>query len=240
MPKPIDIDVWTWSLSPPPAVAARLTAHLTPDEEARARRYVNPLHGDQYRAGRGRLREILGGYVNERPAMLPILTSATGKPTLAPGVPLTFNLSHTRDFAALAVTRAPIAALGLDIEAIRPIEHGIAQRFFSAAEVAALEAHSPQTRTEAFYRCWTRKEAFVKAQGEGLGFPLDAFDVSLTADAPPALLRLAGSPAADLARWHLVHLSERDLTPGVIGAIAIAAHRPMPSVCVTWHRNAGP
>ncbi len=222
----INIDVWTWSLAPPPAVLARLARHLSAEEEARANRFLNPAHSDQYRAGRGRLREILAGIVGGDPAALTFVTGAAGKPALAViGNTPAFNLSHTEDFAALALCRTPVPALGIDIERIRPIERDIARRFFSPAEVAALEALPVEARMAAFYRCWTRKEAFVKAMGDGLGFPLDAFDVSLAADTP-ALLRLVGRPAQDVARWQMIHLAEADLTPGVIGAVAVERLSP--------------
>lgn len=237
MTDPIEIDVWTWTLTPPDDVVARLAAHLSPDEEARARRFLSPLHGAQYRTGRGRLREILSSYGNQPPGSLHFTTNPAGKPALECAIPLAFNLSHTETFAALAVTHSPVAALGIDVERIRPIERDIARRFFSATEVAALEALAPEARTEGFYRCWTRKEAFVKAQGDGLGYPLDAFDVSIAANAPAALLRLADRPASELARWHLVHLTERDLTGGVIGAIAIETKEPISEIRLTWHRK---
>jgi 4'-phosphopantetheinyl transferase len=222
----INIDVWTWSLAPPPAVLARLARHLNAEEEARAQRFLSPGHGNQYRAGRGRLREILAGVAGGDPAALTFVTGAAGKPSLsdvahAPA----FNLSHTEDFAALAVSGTPVLALGIDIERIRPIERLIARRFFSQSETAALEALPDEARIETFYRIWTRKEAFVKATGDGLGFPLDAFDVSLAADAP-ALLRLQGRPAHDVARWQFIHLAETDLTPGVIGAVAVERMSP--------------
>jgi 4'-phosphopantetheinyl transferase len=217
----ITIDVWTWSLAPPDAVLVRLARHLNAEEEARAKRFLNPADGNLYRAGRGRLREILAGVIGGDPAALTFVTGAAGKPALA-GISAApaFNLSHTEDFAALAVCRMPDLALGIDVERIRPIERDIARRFFSPAEVVALEALPDEARMETFYRIWTRKEAFVKATGDGLGFPLDAFDVSLAADAP-ALLRLAGRAPQDLARWRMFHFTECDLTPGVIGALAV-------------------
>ncbi len=238
MDQAIDIDVWTWTLEPLPAVLARLARHLSADEEERAARFLSPEHGDQYRAGRGRLREILSRAVGVAPAALRFIIGTAGKPALADltSAP-TFNLSHTSAFAALAVTSAPVAALGLDIERIRPIERDIATRFFSAAEVAALDRHPPDARMAAFYRCWTRKEAFVKARGDGLGFPLDAFDVTLDADTPPALLRIAPLTPAEVARWRLVHLAEHQLWPGIVGAIALETSPAASPVRLTWHAN---
>jgi 4'-phosphopantetheinyl transferase len=231
----IDIDVWTWSLAPPAAVLARLSRHLSSGEEARAKRFFNPAHGDQYRAGRGRLREILARVVGGDPAALTFVTGAAGKPSLSgmPAAPV-FNLSHTADYAALALCRTPDLVLGIDIERIRPIERDIARRFFSADEVAALEALPAAAQMAAFYRIWTRKEAFVKATGDGLGFPLEDFDVSLAVEAP-ALLRLKGRAAQDVARWRMIHLAEAELIPGVIGAVAV--QRPSPDTRLMVHRR---
>ncbi len=234
----LDIDVWTWSLAPRAPVLARLAQHLQPDEEQRAQRFLNPDHGNHYRAGRGRLREILASSVGQPAGALRFSLGPADKPALAGlnDAPA-FNLSHTGAFAALAVTRAPVTALGLDIERIRPIERDIARRFFSASEVAALEAHPPDARMAAFYRCWTRKEAFVKARGDGLGYPLDAFDVTLEADIPPALLRIASLTPAEVAHWRLIHLADHQLWPGIVGAIALETSPSAPSVRLTWHPN---
>ena len=184
-----------------------------------------------YGAGRGRMREILGQYTQTPPGELRFAYGASGKPTLTyPAPSFAFNLSHTGAIAALAV--APVDALGLDIEALRPLKEDIARRYFSPAEVAALEAHPPAARTAAFYRCWTRKEAFVKATGDGLGFPLDAFDVSIDATNPPRLLRLAGTSASALANWQLAHIGPDALPPDVVGAIAVKTADPGTGVTI--------
>ena len=219
---PIRIDLWVWNLVPAEAEITRLSALLSDAERTRANRFLSPKHGASYVAGRGRLREILSEYVNSAPEQHAFTYGTAGKPELSgrANAP-SFNLSHTGDWAALVVTAGH--SLGVDIEAMRPLKEDIAERFFSPAEVAALNAHPMEARVAAFYRCWTRKEAFVKATGDGLGFPLDAFDVSIAADAKPAFLRIAGQSALDLARWRLLHLDEPLLAPGILGAIAIKA-----------------
>ena len=215
--EPIIIDLWVWSLTPPPAGAARLAAHLSGDERTRAARFLDPAHGAQFTAGRGRLREILATYTGASPDTLQFHYGAAGKPQLTgTSAAPAFNLSHTGDLAALAVT--PAHPLGIDIEAVRPLKEDIAERFFSTAEVRALQAHPPSERMAAFTRCWTRKEAFVKATGDGLGFPLDAFDVSIGTGQPPAIQRIAGQNPAEVALWRLLHINP---APGIIGAIAL-------------------
>ena len=170
---PITIDLWVWCLTLAEAETTRLSALLSDDERTRASRFLSPKHGASYIAGRGKLREILGDYVKAGPAQLVFAYGGAGKPVLS-GIDDAphFNLSHSGDWAALAVT--PRHALGIDVEGLRPFKEDIAGRFFSPAEVVALKAHAPDARVAAFYRCWTRKEAFVKATGDGLGFPLDA------------------------------------------------------------------
>jgi 4'-phosphopantetheinyl transferase len=142
---------------------------------------------------------VLARYLDRAPATLRFDYGPRGKPLL-PGTPLSFNLSHSADRALLAVTRE--ARLGVDIERIRPVDHErIARRFFAPAEAARLAALPERRRAAAFFAGWTRKEAFMKAVGEGLSLPLDSFEVSL--DGPAVLLRAAAGVATD---WSLLEL----------------------------------
>jgi 4'-phosphopantetheinyl transferase len=130
---------------------------------------------------------------------------------------LRFNLSHSHSLALYAITHQ--RELGVDLEFIRPevVEEPIAERFFSAAEVAALRALPASIQPEAFFNCWTRKEAYIKARGEGLTIPLDAFEVSLAPEEPAALLSVNGDPA-EAARWSLQALAPG---PGYVAAVAV-------------------
>lgn len=211
----IEIDLWLWSLDPPAAQEAEVAALLSDDEEARARAFVRPEHGRAFRVARGRMRQILAGYTGDHPARFGFACNPQGRPWL-PGGPV-FNLSHAGGWAALAVTaRVP---LGVDIEACREMEQAVAERFFSPAENAELAALPPAQWLDGFYRCWTRKEALVKACGMGLSMPLDSFDVTLTPGAPARLTRFdrTGHAARD---WRMIHL---DLGPCMVGAIAVKA-----------------
>lgn len=173
----------------------------------RADRFVAEKHGQAYRAGRARLREILGGYLDQPPEALAFEYNAHGKPSLPDGP--AFNLSHSGGWAALAVTDQPI---GVDIEAIRPVEAAVAKRFFTPVEQAALAAAGRWDL--AFFQIWTRKEAFVKACGPGLSMPLSDFDVSLEA---PRLTRLEGGRAEE---W-IFHLFTA--APEIPGALVVQA-----------------
>ncbi|MEX5729697.1 4'-phosphopantetheinyl transferase [Rhodovulum iodosum] len=211
---PVEIDLWLWALDPPPDLAARLAKRLAPEEQARAARFVHPRHGSRFSAARGRMREILAGYVGGAPEALRFHYNPQGKPGLEAGP--AFNLSHAGGWAALAVTQAQVA-LGIDIEAVRQVDPAVADRFFSPDERAELSRFAPGDWATGFFRCWTRKEAVVKACGPGLSMPLDSFDVTLGETA--AVRRIDGGAAED---WALLPLT---LGPGLFGAVAVENHR---------------
>jgi 4'-phosphopantetheinyl transferase len=154
--------------------------------------------------------------------------SAHAKPSL-PGGQLAFNLSHSQQVALFAFCRE--TAVGVDVEQIRPMPDGeeIAARFFSADDNARFLAVPPAQRDLAFFNCWTRKEAFIKAIGEGLSHPLDLFDVTLQPGEPARILRLHGR-AELAARWSLTHLEP---APGFVGALALEAP-PRQVVTYRW------
>jgi 4'-phosphopantetheinyl transferase len=194
-----DDEVHVWRVSVPQAAptAAALAPTLAAEEEARAARFRFEKDRLTYVVGRGRLRALLGAYL-QRPARdLQFTTNAHGKPALASeGCDLQFNVSHSGDWVVYAVTRG--RAVGVDVEGVRPLTslEGIARRFFSPREVDALFALPEPQRQAAFFRCWARKEAYIKAVGRGLGIPLHEFDVSLAPGEPARLLEARGEAAA--------------------------------------------
>jgi 4'-phosphopantetheinyl transferase len=174
--------------------------------------------------GRGLLRIILGHYVEAPPEGLRFCYNPYGKPALDPTQDrgsLRFNLSHSGGRALYAVARG--REVGVDVETIRTEFAGlaIAERFFAPAEVAVLRDLAPEHRTRAFFSCWTRKEAFIKARGKGLSIPLDTFEVSLAPGAPAALLA-THDDRDEAARWTLFDL---DPGPGFAGALAVEGDR---------------
>jgi len=191
-----DIHVWRADLDLPLASLARLEATLVAEERQRAARYHFPAHRDRWVAARGILRQIFSGYLCIDPAWVRFDYGAYGKPAVR-GVDehgLCFSLSHAGGLALYAVTLR--RRIGIDLELPRKgldIER-IAARQFSAAEASALAAQPADQRVEGFFRCWTRKEAYVKGLGLGLSRPLDRFTVSLGPD--PALLADADDPRA--------------------------------------------
>ena len=184
---------------------------LIPCERARADRFHFRRDRDLFIAGRAQLRRILGAYLRQSPEALRFTYGESGKPALSG--PLAFNLSHSGGFAALAVARFQ---LGVDIECVRPIEEAVAERFFAADEVMRLRGLPQEQQTEAFFACWTRKEAYVKALGDGLLLSLDSFSVALEPEVPARLLR-AGDDPAEPSRWQFHHFVP---APGMVGAIA--------------------
>lgn len=208
---PVEIDLYVWSLDGDESERLRLARLLSHDETARAERLVFERDRHRFIVARGRLREILARVTKREPEALRFSYAAHGKPSLE-GCAEKFNLTHSQSTAALGITRAH--EIGVDVECVRPLKEDIAGRFFSPAEVAALRALPADLQTEAFFRCWTRKEAVVKAIGDGLSHPLDSFDVSLASDEVAAVQRIDGDSPD---RWRLATFKPAS---GYTGAIA--------------------
>lgn len=213
-----DVHVWRTSLELSAAHVQRLRQTLAADEIARAERFYFEKDRRHFIVARGVLRMILSRYLGLDPRQLGFCYSSYGKPALAtaPGRDwLRFNVSHSHELALYAITRG--REVGIDIEYMRDnlATDTIAESYFSPREVAVLRALPADLRHEAFFTCWTRKEAYIKARGEGLSFPLDQFDVSLAPGEPAALLRTLGDPH-EASRWSL-----QALTPGTGYAAAL-------------------
>jgi 4'-phosphopantetheinyl transferase len=169
---------------------------------------------------RATLRLVLAKRLGRQPETIHFRYSAAGKPELTDleANQVHFNVTHSGDWAKIAICEG--LPVGIDVERIRPdfATMAIAERFFSIAERIALRSVPEDLRPISFFRCWTRKEAFIKAVGTGIAFPLDDFDVALAPNAPAALLSIRGN-IAEAQRW-----SMRDLPadPGFVAALAIA------------------
>ena len=196
----------------------RFWSVLAKEERERANRFYFSPDRDRFIVCRGLLRQIIAEYLDEDPVLIAFLCKPHRKPYLAGGcteADLRFNISHSNDRALFAFSRG--REVGVDIEWIdaKPAKEQIAERFFSPEEVSALRALPSAQQTEAFFLCWTRKEAFVKARGEGLNVPLDQFAVSLEPGRPTSLLWVQGNPH-ETQRWSL-----RNLNPGAGYAAAL-------------------
>jgi 4'-phosphopantetheinyl transferase len=224
--------VWRASLLRPAQETEGLRQLLAPDEQARASRFHFQKDRDRFIVARAILRSILGRYLNIEPSLLRFEYSQYGKPRLTKEFDdgsLRFNLSHAHERSLYAFARG--AELGVDIEYVRQgfACEEIARRFFSQREVADFCSLPTSQRAEAFFHCWTRKEAYVKAIGEGLSMPLNEFDVSLLPGAPAALLRNSRRPL-EVRRWSLQSL---DVASGYVAALAVEGHERRLR-CLDW------
>jgi 4'-phosphopantetheinyl transferase len=204
-----------WRLSPFFASESHFMAVLSPDEQRRANRFMSPLIKTRFIISRGILRHILAFYTQQSPEKLTFAYGTRGKPTLA-NIPFAFNLSHSEDVALLAI--AQTAHIGADVEYMAEMAEmrRVASDYFSADEQIALFTLPPREQMPAFYRCWTRKEAYIKARGDGFALPLDKFDVTLAPDDPPCLLRTLDDDSPQ--NWQFFHLEP---TKGYMGAVCL-------------------
>jgi 4'-phosphopantetheinyl transferase len=195
-----EIHIWRAALSVDQTLLGRLQSTLADDEKTRAARFIFERDRDRFIAARGILRDLLGSYLHCRPQDIKFAYGPRGKPVVANRnrpIAVRFNLSHSQGLAAIAIARH--REVGIDIELLRPDFAGeeIAKRYFSVHEIDELNRLPEESRTEGFFLCWTRKEAYIKARGDGLHVPLDSFSVSLSPERLPTL----SSP--DESRWSI-------------------------------------
>jgi 4'-phosphopantetheinyl transferase len=207
-----EVHVWSLNLESDPDALEPLLSY---DEIERAERFRFERDRRRYITGRGLTRTVLARYLGRDPASLAFRYGPYGRPELAE---MPFNVSHSGDLAVVAVGLQQ--DIGVDIERLRPepAEEEVAERFFSPTEVNALRSLPRADQPRAFLSCWTRKEAFIKALGNGLSLALHSFDVTLRPGEPPALIRTAWS-ASEPRRWSLLDLSAS--FPGHVAALAV-------------------
>jgi len=215
-----EVHLWRVDLEAIGTEESRWQELLSVDEFARAARFHFPRDRQRFVAGRAFLRIVLAGYLATEPRALSFSYSGKEKPSLSPsyaGSDITFNLSHSGSIALFAFARH--RETGVDVEQVRNNSDldAIARRFFSADEQRQLTALTAAERVDAFFRGWTRKEAFIKATGDGLSLPRSQFDVSLAPGEANAL-RATRPDEAEAARWLL---REVPAGPGYVAAICV-------------------
>lgn len=235
------VEVYAARLDIPPVETYRLAMMLSPDESDRAGRCAFERDWRRFVVARGRLRELLAARLETCPEKVEFAYGKRGKPMLAPPFShsgLHFNVAHSGEIAVYALSHE--GEVGVDVEALRTLTDAddIAARFFSRVEHASYRALDSCHKRIGFFNCWTRKEAFLKALGDGLHHPLDAFDVSLAPGEPARLLRLPGSAGEDLG-WRLASFIP---APGYVGALAMRTSSPARPAAITesWSARALP
>ncbi|HJV67184.1 MAG TPA: 4'-phosphopantetheinyl transferase superfamily protein [Geomonas sp.] len=196
---------------------ARLRGYLDEEELRRGNRLVDGKRRDLFFAGRGILRELLGGLLGVEPNRVALVEGEAGKPRLAQPGEIDFNVSHAGDYLLAAFTAG--CQVGVDLEWMRgdiPYQ-AIAERYFSKQERDALFGLPAEEQLAAFYRCWTRKEAYLKGTGTGFTRSLADFDVSLLPGEPAALLEHRGD-RGEAARWQMADI---EVPHGYCAAVAV-------------------
>ena len=225
-PGPGDVHVWASNVD-----HVVDDAILSVRERQRADAFVFDHDARRYRATKVMQRQILGAYTGVPPEQLTFGSEVREKPTIAPGQgppALTFNLSGSGGLALIAIAFS--RSIGVDLETPRDdIETlGIAERYFHPLEIEAIKAETDSAlRRQTFYRCWTRKEAYMKALGEGLYLPMESFAVELAPVSRPSLLDCAEG-LAEAQEWTLIDLSVQATFFG-----AVAVRGPVETV-TTW------
>jgi 4'-phosphopantetheinyl transferase len=214
------VDVWSVPLELEEASLHSFEYFLSQDERRKAQRFRVETAREHFIATRSFLRLIMGRYLEVKPERLQFQYGPHGKPALADEFGETgicFNVSHSHGLALFAVTLG--RAVGVDIEKIRPDLDcvALAKRFFSPYEIKALRSLPVDQQRRAFFNGWTRKEAYLKARGEGLSTPLDQFDISLIPGKPAALLGHRSDPK-EVFKWSIEDL---DLGPEYSAALAV-------------------
>jgi 4'-phosphopantetheinyl transferase len=211
-----EVHVWALVLSRPSSQIQAMWQLLSAAEQARAKRFHFDQDRDFYTVGRGVLRTLIGQYEGGSAADVSFAYGEQGKPQLL-DTDLKFNVSHAQGLALMGFCRG--REIGVDLEMIRPLSdvNRLAKRSFSAAEYAEWTAVAEPQKMLAFFNCWTRKEAYIKAIGQGLACPLGSFAVSLRPAEPAQLLQVNGSQT-EAAKWDL-----RAVTPAqnFVGAVLV-------------------
>ncbi|MEM7585948.1 MAG: 4'-phosphopantetheinyl transferase superfamily protein [Acidobacteriota bacterium] len=221
-PETREVHLWSVDLHPDAKAVAAFRKLLTSQEIERAERFKFDRHRRRFIVRRGALRRLMGAYLEQDPAAVRFEEGEKGKPFVPqpeapPAQMLHFNLTDSKDLAVYAITRG--AELGVDVEILRPMPDAlsIAEHFFAADEREDLRGVPETERSAAFFNCWTRKEAYIKAIGEGLSEPLDRFCVTLKPEQPARFIHLGGD-SRRARDWSLYHMLPE---PGAVGALAL-------------------
>jgi 4'-phosphopantetheinyl transferase len=212
-----ELHLWQAELDLADEELAPLIRVLSPDELHRAAQLRFARDGRRFMAGRGLLRNVIASYLRCPAQEINLVYGARGKPALATA-DLQFNLAHSDGLAIIGLTRS--GPLGVDVERVRPLQDltRLVNGFFSPRERLEMTALPPEDQQMAFFTCWTRKEAYLKATGDGLATPLNQFDMPVVPSAPPRLLQVDVA-SGETESWSLWDVP---LDDGFVGTVAFA------------------
>jgi 4'-phosphopantetheinyl transferase len=220
-PKPGKVHVWAASLEVPTPILEAFENTLSSDERVRAAKFHFSEDRNRYIVARGWLRQLLGRYVSIPASAVEFVYGPKGKPALAgstTSAELQFNMAHSEDLALVAVARG--ASVGIDLERVRALEDAgdLVERFFSSRENAQFKSLPDGQKPLAFFNLWTRKEAWLKATGEGIAHQLSTVEVSFAPGTSAQLLSVPCGFAAS-SNWTMCDLIPG---PGFAGAVVVA------------------
>jgi 4'-phosphopantetheinyl transferase len=223
---PEDVHVWRVALDQPAIRVERLAVLLSTDESQRAARFYRARDRQRFIVGRGLLRVILGYYLDVPPGQIQFCYGIRGKPALSNtdgSSVLQFNVSHSHNLAVYAIARD--RELGIDLEHLRLVNEAdrIVRSFFTQSEQAIWATLPADQKQAAFFNAWTRKEAYLKAIGDGLALPTSQVEVTLAPDQPAQLLSVRGD-AAEASHWSMRSFHP---APGYTAALVVAGQN--------WH-----
>jgi 4'-phosphopantetheinyl transferase len=217
------VHVWRANIDQPSQIVQELGKTLSEGELTRARRFAFQRDRSRFIASHGILRQILGNYLNTEPAQLEFGYQVWGKPYLSGRFEtsgIRFNFSHSRSMALFAFAHEREVGIDLEFIQYQPDLDRIASKYFSPNEYELLKGLPRGQEVRAFFACWTRREAYLKALGVGLTYPTDGFDVSMAPGETPDVLRVQDNPY-ESARWRLEALYP---APGYAAALAVEGH----------------
>lgn len=225
-----DRDLHLWRIPLTDQLTTKYLSMLDAAEKARAERFYFDKDREHFILSHGVMREMLSGYLQCNPRAIEYAFNEHRKPFIKNTV-LQFNLSHSHDMAVLAVTKNTEVGVDIEYQQRDRSTLDIAKRFYSPLEYKNLIALPEAQQTQAFFNIWSRKEAFIKALGRGLSYPLDQFSVSCKEEA--ALLELQEAPA-QIPQWQL---NSFHIAPDYAGAWALRKEKCLVTHCLTAHRN---
>ncbi|MFL6352865.1 MAG: 4'-phosphopantetheinyl transferase family protein [Bryobacteraceae bacterium] len=238
-----EVHAWAVNLDGPSASLQEVSAALSPDERARAESFRFEHLKTRFCVSRGLLRFFLGAYLTTPPSDIQFSYGRYGKPSVARSAGFQFNVAHSENVAVYAFAFG--CELGVDVERIRNMRYidAIARQFFCSEEAADLHSLELRERLDAFFACWTRKEAYIKATGEGLSASLSNFRVALRPSEAPSFIHISGS-TSEAESWSLYTLRPNETCVGALAfrgrrELRLSSYQPLESVVARLRPSPG-